>query len=403
MPAGAGGRSPAAGPAGSAPASDHPVEAARALAVQASAAAETTERDRRLPVDLVDALKAAGLFRLCVPAAVGGLEADVLTLVRAVEEVARGDGSAGWCVSIGATSGALAAYLPEDAAREVYGSPDTVCGGVFAPKGKAVSEDGGFRVSGRWPFASGISHCDWLMGGCLVEENGEPRRLAGGGPDVTLMLFPAAQVEVIDTWSVAGLRGTGSHDMAVDGVLVPAQRSASLMSGAPLHGGPLYAFPVFGLLALAIAAVTLGIAAAAIDDLVELAAAKTPSASSRSLAQRPVVQAEVAQAQARVDAARALLHAEVAAGWREAVQTGEVTVDRRAALRRAATHATASCAAAVDAMYRAGGGSAIYESSPLQRRFRDVHVATQHMMVAPATWELVGRLALGVPTDTHQL
>jgi alkylation response protein AidB-like acyl-CoA dehydrogenase len=384
-------------------AAQDPVLAARELAPRAQAAAEQIERERRLPGDLVEELKAAGLFRLCVPKAVGGLEAHVATMVEAVEAVAAGDGSAGWCAAIGATSGALAAYLPEDAAREAYGSPDSVAGGVFAPRGKAVAVDGGFRANGRWPFASGIDHCDWLMGGCMVEEDGEPRRLATGAPDVRLMLFPAGEAEVIDTWSVAGLRGTGSHDMVVNDLLVPAERSASLISDRPLEPGALYAFPVFGLLALAIAAVTLGIAGAAIGELIELAGGKTPAGSRRKLAERPAVQAQVAQAQAAVDAARALLHREVSAAWEAATSTGKVSVEGRAGLRRAATHATTTSAAAVHAMYAAGGGTAIYDSSPLQRHFRDVHVATQHMMVGPSTWELTGRIALGLETDTSQL
>jgi alkylation response protein AidB-like acyl-CoA dehydrogenase len=380
-----------------------PILSACELAPRALAAAEQIERDRRLPGDLVQELKAAGLFRLCVPKAVGGLEAEAATMVAAIEALAAGDGSTGWCVAIGATSGALGAYLPEDAAREAYGSPGSVAGGVFAPRGRAVAVEGGYRVSGRWPFASGIDHCDWLMGGCLVEEGGDLRRLPGGAPDVRLMLFPAGEAEVIDTWSVSGLRGTGSHDMAVDDLLVPAERSASLISDRPVQPGALYAFPVFGLLALAIAAVTLGIASAAIAELIELAGGKTPTGSRRKLAERPAVQAKVAQVQAGVDAARALLHREVTAAWEAASATGEVPVEGRAALRRAATHVATASAAAVYAMYTLAGGTAIYDSSPLQRHFRDVHVATQHMMVGPATWELAGRIALGLETDTSQL
>ena len=379
------------------------LEAAQAIALRASEAAEATERERRLPTDLVDGLRRAGIFRLCVPRAVGGLEADVATLLATVEALAEGDGSVGWCAAIAATSGAVGAYLPEAAAREVYGSPESIAGGVFAPRGRAVAVDGGYRVSGRWPFASGIGHCDWLMGGCVVERDGELELLDGGAPDIRLMLFEARQAEVIDTWSVAGLRGTGSHDMALDELLVPAERSASLITDRPVQDGALYAFPVFGLLALAISAVGLGIAKAAIAELVGLAGAKTPTGSRRSLAQRPVVQAEVSRARASLDAARALVASEVEAAWQAAVATGEVDVERRAALRRAATHATEASAAVAGAMYRAGGGSAIYDSSPLQRHFRDANVATQHMLVGPATWELTGRLTLGLPTDVTQL
>ena len=255
------------------------VRAAGELAPLARRAALDTERDRRLADELVEELRRSGVFRLCVPRTIGGVEGHVLDLLAAVEAVARGDGSAGWCAAIGATSGALATYLPEPAAREVYGDPGVISGGVFAPLGRATPVGDGYRVSGRWPFASGVNHCDWLMGGCLVEEGGELRKLESGAPDIRFMLFPAAEAEVIDTWNVAGLRGTGSHDFAVDGATVPEERSASLITDDPRCDGPLYAFPVFGLLALSIASVGLGIARAAIDDLVELATAKKPSGS----------------------------------------------------------------------------------------------------------------------------
>ena len=258
-------------------------------------------------------------------------------------------------------------------------------------------------MSGRWSFVSGVQHCDWVMGGCIVHDRDEPELLETGGPDVRLMLMPISSVEVIDSWSVSGLRGTGSHDMAVRDELVPASRAVSLFTDRPRHPGALYAFPLFGLLALGISSVALGIARGALDDLIELAGAKTSGASLKTLAQRAAVQAEVARSEATLRAARALLLAEADAAW-EAAQTGEpISEEHRLGLRLAATHATGAAAEVVTAMYHAGGGSSIYDSSPLQRRFRDVHVATQHMMVAPATWELTGRLLLGLPTDTTQL
>jgi len=379
------------------------VRAAGELAPLARRAALDTERDRRLADELVEELRRSGVFRLCVPRTIGGVEGHVLDLLAAVEAVARGDGSAGWCAAIGATSGALATYLPEPAAREVYGDPGVISGGVFAPLGRATPVGDGYRVSGRWPFASGVNHCDWLMGGCLVEEAGGVRQLPDGSPDVRLMLFAAGDVEVIDTWTVAGLCGTGSHDIAVDALEVPADRSASLLTDAPRHDGPLYAFPVFGLLALGIAAVALGIAAAAIDELIGLAGAKTPQGARRPLAQRASAQASVARAGTAVDAARALVREEVTRAWDLAEREGEVPMENRGALRGAATHAVSAAAGAVTAMYEAGGGSAIYESSPLQRYLRDIHVATQHMIVGPATWELAGRVRLGMDPGTAQL
>jgi alkylation response protein AidB-like acyl-CoA dehydrogenase len=276
-------------------------------------------------------------------------------------------------------------------------------GGVFAPRGRAVVTEGDYLVSGRWPFSSGVDHCTWVMGGCIVEEDGSPRLLESGRPDVELALFPREQVQVIDTWHVSGLQATGSHDIAVDGLTVPREHATSVITGRPRTGGPLYAFPPFGLLALTIAGTALGIGRAAIDDLLELAGAKTPTGSARTLADRPVTQTRIAQAEATLLAARAFLYDAVAAAWQAAQGGGGVSVEHRAALRLAATHATAASAAAVDTAYDLGGGTSIYATSPLQKRFRDVHAATQHMLIGPSTWELTGRLMLGLPTDIAQL
>ncbi len=215
--------------------------------------------------------------------------------------------------------------------------------------------------------------------------------------------MPVAEVEVIDTWSVSGLRATGSHDIAVDGLAVPAARSASLISDRPRERGPLYAFPPFGLLAGSIAAVALGIARGALDDLAEIAGAKTPTMSTRKLADRAATQTGVARAEAAVRSGRALLYGTVAEAWEAARSGGEVPIALRAALRLASTNAVESAVAAVDAAYSLAGGSAIYETGTLQRRFRDLHAATQHMLVAPPTWELSGRSLLGLELDASQL
>ena len=381
-----------------------PFDAAVALAPRIRAAAADTERQRRLSPELVRALAAGGVFQMCVPRTLGGGEVDPATMIRTIEIIAAADGAAGWSAMIGATSGVASAYLAEDAAREIYGSdPEVVSGGAFAPLGRATVVDGGYRVTGRWPFASGCEHCAWLMGGSVVLDGGQPRLLPSGMPDNRLMLFPAAAVRIIDTWDVAGLRGTGSHDIAVDDCFVPAARSLSLISDPPRARGPLYAFPVFGLLALGIAAVALGIARRALDELVALAGAKTPTGSRRLLAERPVIQAEVARAEATLGAARAFLAETVGGAWERAQAAGAIETRERARLRLAATHATLASACAVDLAYGAGGGTAVYAASPLQRCFRDIHVATQHVMVAPATLELAGRILLGLEADTAML
>jgi indole-3-acetate monooxygenase len=380
-----------------------PVEEARSIAALAAERGADGERARRLSGDLVEAMIDAGFFRLCVPASVGGGEADPATLVSVCEELARGDSAAGWCIAVMATAGMPAAYLPQAVAEEIFGDPRSVVGGVFAPRGRAIVDGERYLVSGRWPFSSGVDHCTWVTGGCIVEEDGGPRLLESGRPDVELALFPRDEVEVIDTWNVSGLRATGSHDIAVRELAVPRTHATSVITGQPREEGPLYAFPPFGLLALTIAGTALGIARAAIDDLLELAGAKTPTGSARTLAERPVTQTRIAQAEATLLSARTFLYDAIGAAWDAAAGGGGVSIQQRAALRLAATHATAASATAVDIAYDLGGGSSIYETSPLQKRFRDVHAATQHMLIGPSTWELTGRLMLGLPTDTAQL
>lgn len=366
-----------------------PLEAARALAPLARELADRAEEERSLPDELAGELRASGLPTMLVPARYGGGEVTPRAMVESLEQLALADGSTAWCAMISATAGFVAAYLEPEAAGELF-ADGGVAGGVYAPIGTATPGDGGYVVSGRWPFASFCRHCDVLMGGVRTDDG------------VRLALFAATDADIIDTWTVSGLCGTGSNDIAVSELMVPAAHLASL-AGPARAPGPLYAFPVFGLLALGIASVSLGIARGAIDELRELATEKKPTGSSRRLAERPAAQAQVARAAAGVAAARALVMEGVDRAWAVARGGEGVPVEERTRLRLAATHATRACAEAVDLMYDAGGGTSIYRTSPLQRRFRDIHSATQHAMVAPATWELTGRLMLGLETDVAQL
>jgi alkylation response protein AidB-like acyl-CoA dehydrogenase len=379
------------------------VRAARALSTRVRDAADAIERDRRLPSALVTAMAQAGLFRMAVPRHLGGLEADPATIVRAIEEVARVDGSAGWCVMIGATSGVTSAYLRDDVARAIYGDPLIVTGGALAPTGRAETADGGYRVSGRWAFGSGIEHCAWRIANTVVIENGAARVGAGGVPETRSVIVPAGDTEVLDTWTVSGLRGTGSHDFTIADRFVPAERSFSLL-GPPLYrDGPLYRFPVFGLLALGVAATATGMARGAIDALAELASLKTPTGSRRLLRERVYAQMQVAEAEALLRAARAFLFDATAEAWQAAQADRPLAAGQRAIPRLAATHATTSAARAVDMMYSLGGASSIYAANSLQRFFRDVHAATQHVMVSPSILETTGRLFLGLESDTAML
>jgi alkylation response protein AidB-like acyl-CoA dehydrogenase len=372
------------------------VDRASALARYVAA---TTERERALPQALVDELRATGLMRAGAPTEFGALEASPATTLSGAERIARGDASAGWCVSIAATSSLLAAYLPELGATEIFGDSRALAAGVWAPRGRAAGVDAGVRVSGRWSFCSGISHSEWLFAGCVLDED----QAGTEGPVLRIVALPTADLEILDTWRTSGLCGTGSHDALAKDLFVPDHRVLSILGTAPRIDAPLYRFPIFGFFALSIAAAALGNARGAIDDLSELAVGKTAQGSSRVLAERPATQAAVGEAEAALRAARALYYGAIEDAWEAAQQEGPVSEALRLGLRLAATHAVRTSADVARAMYDLGGGTAIYEDSPLQRRFRDAHAATAHFQVNPATWELAGRLLLGLPTKTVQL
>jgi indole-3-acetate monooxygenase len=371
-------------------------EAARKLAEVAGAAAARTEQGRALAPEVAAALRDSGLARAGLPVRLGGPGATPGEVLAAAETVAAADASAGWCVSINATSALLGAYLPEDGAREVFGDPASVACGVWAPRGRARQVDGGLVVSGQWPFCSGIGHSDWMFGGALVTRG-------DADPLPRVLAVPVRELEVLDTWHTGGLRGTGSHDAKATEVFVPHHRVLSVFDGPSDGADPLARFPLFGFFALSIAAAALGNARGAVTDLTELAAVKKPSGASRTLAQRSATQAGVAEAEAALRAARLLFHAEVDRAWQAARGHDPVPVEARLGLRLAATHATRTAARVAERMYDLGGGAAIYSDSPLQRRFRDAHTATAHFQVNPATWELTGRLLLGLPASVDQL
>ncbi len=372
---------------------DEVLDAAEGLASIGAEHAGRSESERTLAPDVAEALAASPLPSMLVPASLGGGERSPGEMVAALDLVARGDASTAWCAMVAATSGLVSAYVDEDFARVAFGPP-AVGGGVYAPMGRATRDGDEFVLSGRWPFGSGCKHATTLLGGATIEGDDGP---------VRAMVFAASAAEIHDTWETTGLRGTGSHDFEVADLRVPAGHSASLSSDRPRHDGPLYAFPPFGLLALGIAGVAMGIAAGAIEDLVELATAKKPGGSKRTLAERSSTQESVARATALVGSARTWVDDAIGKAWDAASESGEIPDVARAKLRLAATHATRSAAEAVDLMYEAGGGTAIYTRSPLERRFRDIHTAKAHMMVSPASLELAGRIRLGLETDTSQL
>jgi indole-3-acetate monooxygenase len=372
-----------------------PVDAGGISALARELAAET-ESGRRLADPLVAALRESGLLRAGAPLEVQGSELEPGKALRSAEQIAAGDASAGWCVSIAITSSLLAAYLPPQPREQLFGAGRGIASGVWAPRGKARPVDGGLVVSGRWAFCSGITHADVMFAGCLIDGEGGER------PRPSVVAFAKEDLEVLDTWHTLGLRGTGSHDAVAHEVLVPRDRVFSLFDGPALNR-PLYRFPIFGFFALSIAAAALGNARAAIDALVELAGGKVGLGSSRTLAERASTQTAVAAAEASLSGARAFYYEAIEAAWQAAQADEPVPTALRNGLRLAATHGVRTSAEVARSMYDLAGATAIYDGSPLQRHFRDAHTATAHFQVNAASRELPGRILLEQPAETSML
>lgn len=375
------------------------VERARAFAAEIAPRSTEIEQARRIPRDLSVALGEAGFYRMFVTEPHGGLEVSPRTAAEVYEALARGDAACGWVVFIAATTTLALGRLTDAAIGEIMARPDSLATGVFAANGVATRVEGGFRVTGRWDWGSGSPNADWIGGGCVLVEDGKPLTNSAGLPRNHMLFFPADQVTSLDTWHVSGLCGTGSTAFEVTDVFVPERHAAGVLVKT-LPDRPLYRFPAFSPLAQGIGAVALGIARAALDEAVRVAGEKRRGGSSAPLAERPHAQIEIARAEARLRSARAFFYGTIDAAWVAAQEPEPVTLNHSRDMRLAVNHAVAESVAVVDAMYTLAGGTSVYATSPLQRQFRDIHVATQHFMVSPQILETAGRLFLGLSTNT---
>ncbi|HWP58479.1 MAG TPA: acyl-CoA dehydrogenase family protein [Candidatus Acidoferrales bacterium] len=389
------GRWRSVGPVGT----ESPLAAAKRLAPVIRSSADRSEADRELPRPLFEALADAGMFRLALPRAIGGTEIDVPAYVEILEEIGKADASAAWIVNQCAIFATYAARMPRDVARLIWiDTPRSVVANTPLPTAQAVVVPGGYRVSGRQGFSSGCRHAAWLAARARVLENGQ-LRLQDGQPEQRYLFVPAGEAELLDTWKVRGMRGTGTHDFVVKGVFVPEERTV-LQSGAPLvESGPLYQIPRTLLFASGDAAIALGVARSCLEAFFELAATKTPRAMEATLRDQPLVQATVGHAEANLRSGRAFLTEAVQDLWAEVTATGATTQERRALLRLATTHAIRLAVRVVDAIYNAAGMTAIYEGNLIQRHFQDIHVISQHMQGRLSYYELIGRHLLGITID----
>jgi alkylation response protein AidB-like acyl-CoA dehydrogenase len=376
------------------------LETARGLRPRILAARDEIEAARRLPEALARELARLGFFRLYLPAAYGGLDLAPADALLVFEELARGDASVAWCVWNGNTHWTAAQLAPET--RTIYADPAVITANSTRASGVAEIVNGGYRVNGRWGLVSGCELAEWMVLLCNVHEGGEPRRMPSGAPEIRFMLLPASQCEIIDTWNVGGLRGTGSHDVAVSDKFVATPFSSGFSDPHVLPEWR-YRIPPFSRVIPGLGAMALGLARTAIDTLSEIARDKTPARTTQTLRDNHGAQTSVSRAEALVRAARLYLFDSVDRLWTELLATGEASWALRAQARLAASHAVASAVEAIDLLYLTAGATALYTTSPLERVFRDVHAITQHIGVHPRVMESTGRVLFGLDSDTPLL
>jgi indole-3-acetate monooxygenase len=387
------------------PAEDDPgteyLERARAFVPELAVAAPEIERQRELPEPVVAAMVERGFFRMLLPRSIGGAELLPAPYVRVVEEIAKGDASAAWCLNQSAGCSMTAAYLDPIAAKEVFSGPRGILAWGPGP-GKARIVEGGYRVTATWSFASGSHNATWL--GCHVpiyNETGAPLLHPDGSPVVRTPIFPKSSAEMTDIWHVMGLRGTGSDKYSVTDLFVPAAFVAARDDDSiRREDGLLYRFNSLQLYSSGFAGVAMGIARSTLDAFIELARDKVPFRGKTTLRDNNVVQSQVAQSEARLRSARALLYQSLEETTEEVEQAGHITLDQRMAIRLASTFAIHQSMSVVDMAYHAAGSTAIFEENPFERRFRDIHTVSQQVQGRQEHFETVGQYLLGLDPNT---
>ena len=377
------------------------LEAARRLAPLVRANADETDAKRELPKPVFNALADAGLYLMAVPRAVGGLEIDFPTYVQAIEEIGKADASTAWTVSQNANFATYSARIARDVARQIWvDTPRSAVSNSPGATAQAVVVPGGYRVTGRQPFSTGCKHASWVAAHATVIEDGKPR-LLNGKPEARYCMVPIGEVELVDTWQVRGMRGTGTHTFAVTDAFVPAERTV-LTYGAPLVSpGPRFKIPLTLGFAAGDGMVALGLARSCIEAFFDVAGSKQPRNMQGLLRDQAMTQFAVGQAEAAVRSGRAFLMEAVCDIWNEATSSDAPTLsmERRAVLRVAATHAIRLAAQVVESLYTACGATTVFDGQLIQRHFQDMHVITQHAQGRLQNYELVGKHWLGVPLE----
>ena len=377
---------------------------ARAEAVRSAvaAAADEIEERRRLPPALLDKLHEAELFRLLLPRSSNGIETDPVTFFHVIETIAQADASTAWCLSQAGGCAMSAAYLDLPVAQSIFGKdPRAVLAWGPGPRVKAVECEGGYRVTGVWAFASGGRHATWLGAHCPISrEDGSPMLDENGQQVERTMLVRTEDVEWTDIWNTVGLRGTASDQFALKDFFVRADHSITReFERECRESGPLYRMGNGTCYQVGFAGVACGIARGALDCFLDLARNKIQRGNKSPIRDNAVVQAGLAQAEVNLRAARAYLLQSMAEIWKHLCAGSMITVEQRMTIRMASTHAIHRGREAVDFAYNAAGATAIFDTHPLERRFRDIHTVTQQLQGRASHFETVGAWMLGVETD----
>jgi len=376
------------------------------MAPSLAAVGKEIDRRRELPEAIVDGLIERGLFRLLLPASLGGAELLPTQYVPIIEELAKTDASIAWCVNQNSGCSMTAAYLAAEVAHEIFGGQRGILAWGPGP-GEARIVTGGYRVTATWAFASGSHHASWL--GChvpVIEADGRPLLNHNGTPVVRTMLFPKSATQFTDIWHTIGLRGTGSDQYSVKDLFVPEDHSVDVLSRRDMkarEAGLLYRFSSLILYAAGFAGVALGIARSTLDHFIELARDKIPRGARNTLRNNNVIQSEVAQAEARLSSARGYLLHSLAEITELVAERGHITLDERMTIRLASTFAIHTALEVVDILYQAAGATAIFDENPFERRFRDIHSVAQQLQGRQQHFETVGQHLMGLEADTGWL
>lgn len=363
------------------------------------------ESERRLPIELVDILKQAGMFRMTMPKKWGGAELDPVLQIKVIETLSEVNASVGWCVMIGGDNGYFSSFLDQKIAREMYEDVNAVTGSALSQTGRAVKVRGGYLVSGRWPFSSGCQHSSWLIAGCKVYD-GETLRLRSGDiPETRQVFLPANAVTIEDTWHTLGLRGTGSHDFTIEKeYFVPEERSFSFQDLKVYNSKPLYRFPMAFMFNFA--AVPIGTAQAALEALIDTADKPSRQVTLdgrfvpvRQLREESFVQDAVGRAAAMIGAAKSYLYSVVESIWRTLRAEGQPSSKQMAQFQSMNAQVFGMCLDAVELIFKARGGSSVYSGSVLETCLRDLQTMDQHVMSSLRAYAQSGRILMGLPPE----